>query len=92
MTKRTTIHISSEEFSADVFTEKDITPDRFQRIEKQMNAIINDNVYHDLRGRITSVNLSLHMLEKVITPDAIPRFQLLKVQVEDLSRIIETMN
>lgn len=91
MTKQTTIHISSNDFSVDVVTEKDITMDRFQRIEKQMNAIINDNLYHDLRGRITSVNLSLHMLEKVIPPDANPRFQLLKAQVEDLSRLINAM-
>jgi len=91
MPKQTTIHISSNDFSGDVVTEKDITQDRFYRIEKQLNAIINENLAHDLRGRITSVNLSLHMLEKVIQPDATPRFQLLKVQIEDLSRIINSI-
>ncbi len=92
MTKQTTIQIISEQMSIEVLTEKDITLDRLQKIERQLNAIINENLYHDLRGRITSVNLSLHMLEKVILPDAQPRFQLLKMQIEDLSRIINSLN
>jgi len=92
MKKQTTIHICSDEMSIEVVTEKDITFERLKHIERQLNAIINENLYHDLRGRITSVNLSLHMLEKVILPEAQPRFQLLKLQLEDLTQIIDGLN
>ena len=89
MTGQKTIHISSEAVNVNVVTEGDITPNLLRCLEKQLNAIVNHNLCHDLRGRITSINMSLHMLERAITPEARPRLQTLKNQIEDLSRIIE---
>jgi hypothetical protein len=91
MTKQATIRICSDKLQVEVVTERNITTEMIERVEKHIDAVINDNLTHDLSGRITSINMSLHMLEQVITPDATRRYKMLKKQFEDLSRLIEKM-
>lgn len=91
MTGQKMIHISSDDMSVQVVTERDITPEMMHRIEKLSNSVINNNLYHDLRGHITTINMSLYLLEKMTPPDATPRFQKLKEQFEDLSRTLESV-
>ncbi len=89
MTEPTVIQIVISDFSIDVTTDREITPYIVQRIEKNLNIILNGNVAHDLRGRVSSINISLSMLERSIPPESERRFQMLKLQIEDLSRLIE---
>jgi hypothetical protein len=85
------IHISSDDISVQVVTEKDITPEMMHCIEKLSNSVVNNNLCHNLRGYIATINISLHLLEKITPPDATARFQKLKDQIDDLSRILENI-
>ncbi len=91
MSKKVTIQIRSEDLSVDVVTESEVTQHIIQRIEKNIEAIINRSITHDMRGRITSINMSLSMLERHVSPDGQRHVQQLKTQVEDLSRLLEVL-
>lgn len=91
MSNKVTIQIRSENYSIDVVTESDITEHLIKRIEQNVDAILNRSITHDLRGRITSITMSVSMLEIHVNPEGQKRLQQLKVQVEDLSRLLETL-
>jgi len=92
MVKQTKIQIINNDINISFTIEADITKESLYRIEKQLDAIITNQLSHRLRGRITSINMSLYMLEQVIPPASYVRFQLLKKQVEDLARIVEDIS
>jgi|GEM_PF-3235011 len=91
MTTQVTIHIHEGGFNCDVITDIEITQHMMSRIEKNIQAIINRSITHDMRGRISSINLSMAMLERHVPTEGQQRLQMLKKQVEDLSHIIEDM-
>lgn len=84
------IQVIGEDFKFEIQAQAEITSVMVNRMEKQLNAIVNENLYHDIYGRITSINMSLYMLERLTPPTAKQQLDLLKTQIEDLSRMIET--
>lgn len=84
-----TIRIRGDDFEVEIQTQSEITPGLMSRIEKQVNAVVNEHVYHDIYGRITSINMSLYMLERATSPNAKKQYDLLKTQITDLTHMIE---
>ena len=91
MGKQTTINIISGETSINIVTESDVVRDLLALTEDHVSEAIYKNISHDLRGRITSINMSLYMLEKLITPESRTRFDMLKTQIDDLAHMIEDL-
>jgi len=91
MAKQVRIQIRSDNFDIEVTTESEITQHLIKRIEKNIHTILNRDIAHDMRGRITSINMSLAMLERYVPVEGEQRLQMLKLQVEDLSRMLEVM-
>ena len=91
MSKQITIQISSEDIAFNIITVTEITPEIVECIGIHLDAILNQKLCHNLRGRITSVNFAMELLEKEITPVARKRFERLKVNIDDLSRMLEDL-
>lgn len=47
------------------------------------------NIRHDARNRISSLKLTLHILERQNTPELQPQITLMKQQLDDLNRLLE---
>ena len=85
------IQIRGDDFEFEIHTQTEVTSVVVKRMEKQLNAIVNENLYHDISGRMTSINMSLYMLERLTPPNAKRQLDLLKSQLDDLSHMIESL-
>lgn len=90
MGKQTTVNILTNDMNINIVSESTLVDDILQVVGKHIHGIYQERA-HDLRGRISSINMSLYMLERSITPESKPRMDLLKVQVNDLTRMIEEL-
>lgn len=91
MTEAKTIQIIVDDIQIVINTETEITQTLLSRMEKQIHAIVNENFYHDIYGRITSINMTLYMIERMTPPDGRKHLNLLKSQITDLSQMIENL-
>ena len=91
MGKQTTINIISGQTSINIVTESEVVSELLALTEDYISQAIYKNISHDLRGRITSINMSLYMLGKMITPESQTRFDMLKTQIDSLSQMIEDL-
>lgn len=91
MSEQHIIQIMSNDILLNIETDCEITSQSLSRIGKQLHAIINTNLCHDLNGRITSIYMSLHMLERDMPPDNQDKLKLLKSQIEDLTHMMDVL-
>lgn len=91
MTEAKTIQIIVDDIQIDINTETEITEILLRRMEKQIHAIANENFYHDIYGRMTSINMTLYMIERMTPPDGLKHLNMLKAQIADLSQMMENL-